>query len=62
MPQYTVKKRIAGYAYPRNGSMHNPTPRIVWELFDGQGKLVDSSPLLRKLTEFYGKENISKAP
>ena len=38
---YTLARRLVGYAYPRNGNLHNPTPRYRWNLCLN-GKLVDS--------------------
>lgn len=28
----TLRRRLVGYAYPRNGNVHNPTPRYMWDL------------------------------
>jgi hypothetical protein len=42
-----IVKRVYGYAYPRNGNFHNPTPRVAWDLFVN-GKLVDSFPTKRE--------------
>ena len=29
---YTIERRLMGYAYPRNGNVHNATPRYHWVL------------------------------
>lgn len=36
----TVGRRLAGYSYPVNGNVHNPTPRYTWVLL-ADGKIVD---------------------
>lgn len=42
-PRFTVTRRLSGYAYPRNGNVHNPTPRYVW-LLKVDGITVDQGP------------------
>lgn len=37
-----IRKVVAGYAYPRNGNAHNPTPRYRWEVW-ADGKRVGSA-------------------
>jgi len=39
---------VVGYAYPRSGNAHNPTPRYVYERHEN-GQLIDSSDHLRSL-------------
>lgn len=39
---HVIEQRVTGYAYPRNGNAHNPTPRIVWCVRDQDGRLVGS--------------------
>lgn len=38
----TIEKKISGYAYPRNGNAHNPTPRYRWEVKLGD-RLIDTA-------------------
>jgi hypothetical protein len=38
-----VKRTLAGYAYPVNGNVHNPTPRYVWLLLVDD-RIVDTAP------------------
>jgi hypothetical protein len=34
---YEIKKVIVGYAYPKNGNAHNPTPKVHYHVYrDGQ--------------------------
>lgn len=37
----TIEKVIEGYCYPRNGNVHNPTPRVAWYVRDAEGRVVD---------------------
>ena len=27
---YEIERWVVGYAYARNGNLHNPTPRVEW--------------------------------
>lgn len=38
---FTVKRILAGYAYPVHGNVHNPTPRYTWQLLLN-GRVVDT--------------------
>lgn len=38
---FTLEKSITGYAYPRNGNAHNPTPRVIWQLRNATGEVLD---------------------
>lgn len=40
-PGFEVKRVLAGYAYPQNGNVHNPTPVYSWLLML-DGHVVDS--------------------
>ena len=46
-PQYLVglgiqiRRQVDGYAYPRTGNAHNPTPRYSWSVYRN-GRLVES--------------------
>jgi hypothetical protein len=40
-PGYEIGRHLAGYAYPANGNVDNPTPRYRWNLYL-DGRLVDS--------------------
>ena len=31
---HTIERRVIGYAYPRNGNLGNPTPRVRWFVGD----------------------------
>jgi len=32
-----ITRVVAGYAYPKNGNFHNPTPRYRWDVtYDGK--------------------------
>lgn len=57
----TIRKRITGYAYPRNGNTHNPTPRVLWEVYEG-GRLIDSSYKLRQLRADYPQAMVERRP
>lgn len=46
----TLRRRLIGYAYPRNGNVHNPTPEYQWELMVGS-RCVDMSPLARRMID-----------
>jgi hypothetical protein len=35
----TIRKRVVGYAYPRNGNLSNPTPRYHWLIFAGEKRV-----------------------
>lgn len=37
-----IERKISGYAYPRNGNAHNPTPKYRYEAVLN-GKLIDTS-------------------
>lgn len=39
-PRLTGRRFLAGYAYPQNGNVHNPTPRYSWLLLV-DGNLAD---------------------
>lgn len=39
-PGFQIERRLMGYAYARNGNVHNPTPRYWWILYLN-GKRVD---------------------
>jgi hypothetical protein len=57
---YIIRKRITGYAYPRNGNFHNPTPRVCWEVYCGT-RLIDSARLLRILRAEYPKAIVERS-
>lgn len=40
-PRLTIRRQLSGYAYPRNGNVHNPTPIYTWHLL-ADGQRVDS--------------------
>ncbi len=48
-PRFTITRHLTGYAYPRNGNVHNPTPQYVY-LLKVDGKIVDQSTTMRFLT------------
>jgi hypothetical protein len=50
MNKITFEKKIIGYAYPRNGNTHNPTPRVSWSAFV-DGKRVGVSRTRREARE-----------
>lgn len=37
-----IAREVAGYAYPRNGNVHNPTPRYRW-VVTSAGRLVGTT-------------------
>jgi hypothetical protein len=39
---FRIVRVTVGFAYPRNGNLHNPSPEFRWEL-TLDGKLVDSA-------------------
>jgi hypothetical protein len=45
-----IREFVVGFAYPRNGNVHNATPERKWHVFMG-GKLADTVPLLRTAKE-----------
>jgi len=47
-PGFEIGRHLAGYAYPNNGNVHNPTPRYVWNLLL-DGRMVDTSQKRRPL-------------
>lgn len=49
-PRITLRRRLVGYAYPRNGNVHNPTPEYLWYLMAGD-YVLDLSPLKRTMVE-----------
>lgn len=42
-----IREFIIGYAYPRNGNTHNPTPERCWHIFVN-GIYTDRTNLLRE--------------
>ncbi len=46
-----ARKRVIGYAYPKNGNHHNPSPSVVWEVVDASGKPVGTAANLRGARE-----------
>lgn len=58
---FRIVRRVSGYAYPRSGNAHNPTPRYVWLVFKGdahQGfcrSLAGAKDLLGYYPEAQGK-------
>lgn len=59
MNERIIKKVIVGYAYPRNGNCHNPTPHIRWYLIEN-GQIIDSRSKLNDLKEDYPGVKVSK--
>lgn len=49
----TIHKFIYGYAYPRNGNVHNPTPKVSWIVRDSEGRIIDQDRRLRVLKQDY---------
>lgn len=48
-----IEKRVTGYAYPRNGNAHNPTPRIRWDVRSGgSGRLLGRFATKREAKAF----------
>jgi hypothetical protein len=47
---YEIERHLAGYAYPANGNVGNPTPRYHWNLHLN-GALVDSDSRRAPLVE-----------
>lgn len=45
---YTIERRLMGYSYPRNGNVHNATPRYMW-LLRLEGVVVDRDSRYRVL-------------
>jgi hypothetical protein len=45
-PRFTITRYLAGYAYPANGNLHNPTPRYRW-LLNVDGRIVDQATTKR---------------
>ena len=43
----TIREFISGYAYPRNGNTHNPTPERVWVVTLADGTRAGMFPLVR---------------
>lgn len=41
-PGFEIERRLVAYAYPKNGNVHNPTPRYHWWLYL-DGRLVDNA-------------------
>jgi len=35
----TIRKRVVGYAYPRNGNVSKPTQRYHWLIFAGEKRV-----------------------
>lgn len=27
-----ITRRVYGYCYPKNGNLHNPTPKVKWDV------------------------------
>lgn len=46
--EFSVERRLVGYAYPNHGNLHNPTPRYHWNLLL-DGRVVDHDESMRKL-------------
>ena len=50
MSKCEITKKITGYAYARNGNVHNPTPKVRWDVFY-KGRRVGSTHYLRQAKE-----------
>lgn len=48
---YRIERVLRGWCYPRNGNLHNPTPRYVWESFAPSGRLLAQSSTERAAAE-----------
>jgi hypothetical protein len=48
--KYEIRKEVTSYAYPRNGNVHNPTPRVRWYVCRiADGVIVDSAARCKPL-------------
>lgn len=47
-PGFSIRRRLVGHAYARNGNVHNPTPRYLYELLL-DGRIVDTDLRMRPL-------------
>lgn len=50
--RFTVEKLQMGESYPRNGNVHNPTPKVLWVVKDETGRIVDRARTKRLATEY----------
>lgn len=48
---FKIEKVIAGYAYAKNGNLHNPTPRVRYDIYR-DGKLIGSDSKLSEAKKF----------
>ena len=49
--EFQIKKVITGYAYPKNGNLHNPTPKVAYFVYQGD-KLISIDYRLRDAKQY----------
>jgi hypothetical protein len=49
--QFEIRKVITGYAYPKNGNLHNPTPRVAYFVYQDD-RLIGIDYRLRDAKQF----------
>jgi len=49
--QFEIKKVVTGYAYPKNGNAHNPTPKTVYLIYR-DGQLIGTDLKLKDAKQF----------
>jgi len=52
---FSVTRMTTGYAYPRNGNAHNPTPQYIWTAYRGACHL-GTAYKLRDAKEYQSEE------
>jgi hypothetical protein len=48
---FEIRRVIVGYAYPKNGNVHKPTPRVRYDIYR-DGKLIGFDHKLRDAKQF----------
>jgi hypothetical protein len=52
---FSVTRMTTGYAYPRNGNTHNPTPSYIWTAYRG-GERIGIAYTLRGAKEYQSED------
>ena len=49
--EYEIKRVVTGYAYAKNGNLHNPTPRVAYFVYKN-GNLIGIDYRLRDAKQY----------